>query len=176
MDNRGITVDRKLRINHQIRVPQVRLVDFDGSLIGVKTINEALALAQERGLDLIEIAPAATPPVCKVDDFTKFRYEMDKKAKEAKKKQKIVHLKEIRVRLKIGEHDLAIKIKHAREFLEKKDKVQISVIFMGREMQHRELGTALIEKIKASLLDIAVVERSPLMFGTRLIMHLAPKK
>ncbi len=169
-------VDRRMRINHQIRVPQVRLIDEDGTQVGIKPINEALALAQTRGKDLVEIVPQSTPPVCKVIDFSKFRYEQDKKEREARKKQKASQLKEVRVRPRIGEHDLEIKLKHAREFLLANDKVQITVMFMGREMQHRDLGMALINKIKISLADVADVEHNPSMLGNRLFLSLMPKK
>jgi translation initiation factor IF-3 len=152
------------------------LIDEDGTMVGLKTINEAILLAQTRGKDLVEIVPQSTPPVCKVIDFSKFRYEQDKKEREARKKQKASQLKEVRVRPRIGEHDLEIKLKHAREFLMANDKVQITVMFMGREMQHRELGMALINKIKVSLADVSDVEHSPSMFGNRIFLNLMPKK
>jgi len=145
-------------------------------MVGLKTIAEAIALAQTRGKDLVEIVPQSTPPVCKVIDFSKFRYEQDKKEREARKKQKTGQLKEVRVRPRIGDHDLQIKLKHAREFLLENNKVQITVIFMGREMQHRELGMALINKIKAILADVSDVEHSPSLFGNRLFLNLMPKK
>jgi translation initiation factor IF-3 len=152
------------------------LIDEDGTMVGLKTINEAILLAQTRGKDLVEIVPQSVPPVCKVIDFSKFRYEQDKKEREARKKQKASQLKEVRVRPRIGEHDLEIKLKHAREFLMANDKVQITVMFMGREMQHRELGMALINKIKVSLADVSDVEHSPSMFGNRIFLNLMPKK
>jgi translation initiation factor IF-3 len=152
------------------------LIDEDGTMVGLKTINEAITLAQTRGKDLVEIVPQSSPPVCKVIDFSKFRYEQDKKEREARKKQKASQLKEVRVRPRIGEHDLEIKLKHAREFLMANDKVQITVMFMGREMQHRELGMALINKIKANLADVSDVEHSPSMFGNRIFLNLMPKK
>jgi translation initiation factor IF-3 len=171
-----VAVDRKLRINYQIRVPQVRLIDEDGTQVGIKSINEALALAQQRGQDLVEIAPQANPPVCKVVNYSKFRYDQEKREREARKKQKTGQLKEVRVRPRIGEHDLEIKLKHAREFLQEHNKVQITVMFMGREMQHRELGMTLIHKIKETLSDVADVEHQPQMMGNRLFLALAPKK
>lgn len=173
---REAAVDRRLRINHQIRVPQVRLIDEDGTQVGITPINEALALAQTRGKDLVEIAPQSSPPVCKIVNFSKFRYEQEKKEREARKKQKTGQLKEVRVRPRIGEHDLEIKLKHAREFLLENNKVQITVMFMGREMQHRDLGMALINKIKLSLSDVADVEHNASMFGNRLFLNLMPKK
>jgi len=157
-------------------VPQVRLIGEDGSQLGINTIQEALRISMEQGKDLVEIAPLASPPVCKIIDFSKLKYEMEKKAREAKKKQKATHLKEIRVRPKIGEHDLAIKINHIKQFISVGDKVQISVMFMGRENQHRDLGQALAKRIIEMLADIAIVERNPQQFGNRLIMYLIPKK
>jgi len=170
-------VDRKLRINYQIRVPQVRLIDEDGTQVGIKPTSEALALAQTRGKDLVEIAPQANPPVCKVINYSKYRYEMEKKEREARKKQKTGQLKEVRIRPRIGEHDLEIKLKHAREFLADQNKVQITVVFMGREMQHRDLGYALMQKVKAALSDIADTEReNPISMGNRMFLSLIPKK
>ena len=173
---RRTTVDKRLRTNQYIRAAQVRLIDEDGSQLGIKTINEALALARERGKDLVEIAPNATPPVCKIVDFTKFKYEEEKREKEARKKQKIVHLKEVRLSPRIGEHDLLIKIDHARKFLTGLDKVQFTVMFRGRESSHKDLGIALAAKVKAALTDIADIERNNSMLGNRLIFVLTPKK
>jgi translation initiation factor IF-3 len=170
------TVDRKMRINYQTRVPQVRLIDEDGSQLGIKQINEALQISQEKGKDLVEIAPQANPPVCKIINFSKFRYEQEKKDREARKKQKTTQLKEVRVRPRIGEHDLEIKLKHAREFLSEHNKVQVTVMFMGREMQHRELGMQLIQKIKENLSDISETEHSPQIMGNRIVLGLTPKK
>lgn len=157
-------------------MPQVRLIEEDGKQLGVNSIQDALRISAEQGKDLVEIAPLANPPVCKIIDFSKFKYEMEKKSREAKKKQKATHLKEIRLRPKIGEHDLMIKINHTREFIAAGDKVQISVMFMGRENQHRNLGQALAKRIIDMLSDVAVVERNPQQFGNRLIMYLIPKK
>ena len=173
---RRSAVKKRLRINHQIRVPQVRLIDIDGTQVGVTPIGEALKMAQEKGEDLVEIAPQANPPVCKITNYSKFRYDQEKRQREARKKQKTGHLKEVRVRPRIGEHDLEVKIKHAREFLMEQNKVQVTVMFMGREMQHRDLGMALAEKIKNSLADISDVERRPVMMGNRLFLSLVPKK
>jgi translation initiation factor IF-3 len=170
-------VDRKLRINYQIRVPQVRLIDEDGTQVGIKPIGEALQLAQTRGQDLVEIAPQANPPVCKVINYSKYRYEQEKKDREARKKQKTGQLKEVRMRPRIGEHDFEIKLKHAREFLSEQNKVQITVMFMGREMQHRDLGMALMQKVREKLSDIADVENQrPITMGNRMFLSLVPKK
>jgi translation initiation factor IF-3 len=165
-----------LRINYQIRAQQVRVVSEDGSQLGVKTVQEALALAQEMGKDLVEIAPMATPPVCKIIDFTKLRYEQEKKAREAKKKQKGGHLKEIRMRPNIGEHDLMIKLEHAKGFLQQQDKVRFTIMFKGRENAHRELGNAVVAKIKLALAECGDMETNPFMMGSRLMMSYSPKK
>lgn len=144
--------------------------------MGIKPINDALKLAQERGKDLVEIAPQANPPVCKILDYSKYRYEEEKKARDARKKQKGGHLKEVRIRPRISDHDLDIKLKHAAEFLSELNKVQLTVIFMGREMQHRDLGWALAEKVKLKLAEIGEIENRPSMMGNRLIMTFVPKK
>ena len=165
-----------MRINNQIRAQQVRLVDEDGSQLGVKTIAEALSYAQENGKDLVEIAPTATPPVCKVISFSKLRYEQEKKQREAKKKQKGGQLKEIRIRPHIGDHDLQIKLKHAIEFLQEKDKVRFCIMFKGRENMHKDLGDQIVAKIKIALADVAEMEQRPMMMGSRLFLNYAPKK
>lgn len=170
-------VDKRMRINHQIRAQQVRLIDEDGTQVGIKHINEALALAQTRGKDLVEVAGTSTPPVCKIVNYSKFRYEQEKREREARKKQKTGQLKEVRIRPRIGEHDLEIKLKHAREFLMEHNKVQVTVLFMGREMQHRDLGYALISKVKALLADVGAPEQSnPSMMGNRMFVYFSPIK
>jgi len=157
-------------------VPEVRLIDSDGSQAGVVKTSEALARAQAKDLDLVEISPQANPPVCKIVNFSKFKYETEKKEKEARKKQKITHTKEVRVRPRIGEHDLEVKIKRAREFIENEDKVQITAMFSGREMQHKELGIKIMERIQEALADIAEPEGRASSFGTRVFLTLVPKK
>ena len=159
-----------------IRVPQVRLIDADGTQLGVRPVAEAVQLAQSKGLDIVEIAPQATPPVCKIIDYSKYRYELDKKSREARKKQKGGHLKEVRVRPRISEHDLEIKLNHAKEFLAEQNKVQVTVLFLGRENQHKDLGWALLEKIKTYLADAGDIEGRPAMMGNRLIVLVVPKK
>ncbi|MDR2067361.1 MAG: translation initiation factor IF-3 [Endomicrobium sp.] len=168
--------NKKFRINQFIKVPEVRLIDSDGTMLGIVKTVEALSKAQTLDLDLVEISPQASPPVCKIINFSKFKYEMDKKGKEAKKKQKVSHLKEVRVRPRIGEHDLEIKIKHARSFIEDGNKVQITVMFSGREMQHRDLGVKVMDKVKESLSDIVETEGGTSSMGTRMFLTLVPKK
>jgi translation initiation factor IF-3 len=172
----GAVENRRFRINQFIRVPEVRLVDSDGTMVGVVKTSEALMKAKEQELDLVEISPQANPPVCRIINFSKFKYEMEKKEKEAKKKQKNSHIKEIRIRPRIGDHDLEVKIKHAREFIVAGDKVQLTAIFSGREMQHKDLGMKIMDKIKESLTDVAEPEGRTSSMGTRVFMTLAPKK
>jgi translation initiation factor IF-3 len=172
----GVVENKKFRVNQFIKVPEVRLVDFDGIMIGVTKIADALAKAQARGLDLVEISPLAIPPVCKIISFSKFKYEMEKKEKETRKKQKVSHIKEVRIRSRIGEHDLKVKIKHAREFIDGGNKVQLTALFSGREMQHKDLGIKIMDRIKESLADVAYSERKVYSIGTRIFLTLVPKK
>ena len=167
---------RRYRTNQYIRVPEVRLIDEKGEQVGVVPIAVALQKARDAGQDLIEIAPQAKPPVCKIIDFSKFRYEMAKKEKESKKKQKNMQLKEVRLRTRIAENDFNVKLKKIRDFLEDGDKVQITVMFSGREMQHKDLGLAVLEKVQAAVEDIAVVEGKLSSMGTRSFATLTPKK
>ncbi|MBR3628747.1 MAG: translation initiation factor IF-3 [Elusimicrobia bacterium] len=167
---------RRYRTNQYIRVPEVRLIDEKGEQIGVVPIAEALKRAKDAGQDLIEIAPQAKPPVCKIIDYSKFRYEMAKKEKESKKKQKNMQLKEVRLRTRIAENDFNVKLKKIRDFLEDGDKVQITVMFSGREMQHKDLGLAVLERVQTAVEDIAVVEGKLSSMGTRSFATLTPKK
>ena len=165
-----------IRINQRITAQSVRLIDADGTQIGIRPINEALAIARTRGLDLIEIAAQATPPVCKILDFSKYKYEMDKKQKEARKKQKAGLLKEIRLRPSIGIHDLETKLKHVSEFLQEHDKVRITVVFRGRENQHKDIGFQMLQQIGQKLSELASVEGRPSSEGNRMSIMLVPKK
>lgn len=158
------------RINQRIRVKQVRLVDDEGNMKGIVEINDALAMAAEKGLDLVEIAPDQRPPVCRLMDFGKFKYEQKKKEQASRRKQHHVQVKEVRVRPKIAEHDIEVKVKKAREFLEEGDKVQINCLFRGREMMHKDLGIKVMRDVYQRLQDIAKVEREPQEEGRRLVM------
>jgi translation initiation factor IF-3 len=172
----GVVENKRFRINQFIRTPEVRLVDSDGTMIGVVKITDALLRASAKKLDLVEISPQAVPPVCKIISFSKFKYETDKKEREAKRKQKISHMKEVRIRPRIGCHDLEVKIKHAREFIDGGDKVQLTAMFSGREMQHKDLGIKIMDKIKDALADIAEPEGRIASMGTRVFLTLIPKK
>src|SRR5216117_2359550 len=135
------------RVNERIRVPQVRLIGDDGEQVGVLPAREALALAQSKGLDLVEVSPTARPPVCRIMDYEKFKYEQNRRARKAKKKQHVTQLKEIKMRPKIDDHDYGFKMDHARAFLAERDKVKFTVTFRGREMAHQEIGHKLIQRI-----------------------------
>jgi len=153
----------------------VRLIGPDGSQIGIKPLYEALAIAGDLGLDLVEISPNANPPVCKIMDYGRYKYELTKKQQEAKKKQSTFQVKEIKVRPKTGDHDLQVKIGHIRKFLEKKDKVKVTVIFRGREITLSGIGRDLLSKIADQTKDFAVVEQYPKFEGRTMTMILSPK-
>ncbi|WP_029551187.1 translation initiation factor IF-3 [Thermocrinis jamiesonii] len=166
------------RVNRQIKAKEVRLVDQEGKQIGIVPIQEALRIAEEMGLDLVEVAPNANPPVCKLLDYGKFLYEMKKKEKEAKKKQRehSMDVKDINLSLRIDEHDLKVKLKQMREFLEDGDKVRVRIRFRGRENVHPELGDRLVNRIVESLSDCGQLEGEPKKEGNFLIFSLLPKR
>lgn len=162
-------------MNEEIRVPQVRLIDEAGEMLGVMSIRDALYKAYQSGLDLLEISPNAVPPVCKITDYGKFKYEQQKKANEARKKQKVVEIKEIKVRPNIDDHDYDVKMKQAKSFIGEGDKVKVTLRFRGREMAHQELGVKLLERIRAELVELVKVESMPRLENRQMIMVLAPK-
>ena len=162
-------------MNGEIDAPQVRLVGADGEMRGVVTLRDALTAAEEAGLDLVEVAPTADPPVCKVLDFGKFKYEAQKKRNEARKKQKIIEVKEIKLRPTIDVHDYDVKMRSAQRFLEEGDKVKVTMRFRGRELAHQELGMDLLNRVRDQFDEIAKVEQMPRMEGRQMIMILAPK-
>ncbi len=163
------------RINQGIRVREVRLIDPEGNQVGILPIHQALAQANDYGLDLVEISPNAKPPVCKIMDYGRFKYEQTKKQQEAKKKQTTFQIKEIKVRPKTGEHDLETKMGHIRKFLDRKDKVKVTVMFRGREITLSDRGRELLQYIAEELEEIAVVEQYPKFEGRTMMMVLAPK-
>jgi len=165
----------EVRVNERIRVPQVRVIGDDGQQVGVLTTREALTMAQSKGLDLVEVSPTARPPVCRIMDYGKFKYEQNRRARKAKKNQHQMQLKEIKLRPKIEEHDYTFKMEHARQFLEERDKVKVTVTFRGREMAHQDIGHRLIQKFIAMLTDVALVESSPRTEGRTLSAVLMPK-
>ena len=168
------TKDRGPRSNNRISSPDVQVIGSDGDNIGILNTNEAISMAKEQGLDLIEIAPNSKPPVCKIIDMGKFKYDAQKKANVAKKKQKIVLLKEIKMRPVTETHDYDFKVKNAKKFIGKGDKVKFTIRFKGRELQHSHLGRELMDKIKVDMQDIGKVELHPKFDGKQMIMVIQP--
>ena len=164
-----------MRINEQIKVPEVRLIGPDGQQIGVMPTKEALAFAAEAHQDLVEVAPQAAPPVCRVMDYGKFKYQQSKKQQEARRRQTIIQVKEIKMRPKIEEHDMGFKLRNTRRFLEDGDKVKISVIFRGREIAHTDRGFKLLALVAEALAEVATVEQNPKLEGRNLSMIVTPK-
>ncbi len=164
------------RINERIRVPQVRVIGDEGEQLGVMDIRDAIRSAREKGLDLVEVAATADPPVCRIIDFGKFQYEAKKKANEAKKKQVTITVKEVKFRPGTDDHDYGYRMKHAREWLEEGDKVKATIWFRGREMTHRELGARILERLEHDLIDVGEVEARPRMEGNQMFIILGPKK
>ncbi|MFU1798358.1 translation initiation factor IF-3 [Paenibacillus azoreducens] len=162
-------------INEEIRAKEVRLVGADGEQIGIKSTREALQMAADLNLDLVNVAPQAKPPVCRIMDYGKFRYEQQKKEKEARKNQKIVDIKEVWFRANIEEHDFQTKLRNVVKFLKDGDKVKCSVRFRGREITHANIGQKILERVKTEVAEISVVERQPKLEGRSMIMILAPK-
>lgn len=169
-DFRGDNRPRETRVNERVRAREVRLIDEEGQMIGVMSSAQALALARERDLDLVEVSPMAVPPVCKLLDWGRFKYEQAKKENEARKHQKTVELKEIRMRPRTDEHDLSVKVRKIEEFLAEGDKVKVGVLFRGREMAHPELGRVVLDKITSELKGTAILERGPIMEGKMMSM------
>ncbi len=167
-------VDDGPRMNDQIRAEKVRVVDADGEMKGVMTVREGIALAEEAGLDLVEVSPNASPPVCKILDHGKYKYELQKKAAEARKKQKVVDLKEIKLRPGIEKHDYDVKIRNARRFLEEGDKVKVTMRFRGREMSHQQIGMEVLKRVKEDLLDIGKIDMEPRFEGRQIMMIISP--
>ena len=163
------------RVNREINVRTVRLVAANGDMVGVVGIRDALIAAEEAGLDLVEIAPNADPPVCKILDYGKFKFQEQKKAAEARKKQKVIEIKEIKMRPMIDDHDYDVKMRAIKRFFEEGDKVKITLRFRGREMAHQELGQQLLDRVKKDTVEIAKVESEPGFEGRQIVMVLAPR-
>jgi translation initiation factor IF-3 len=165
-----------VRINDRIRVPEVRVIGEDGEQLGVMDVRDAIRQAREKGLDLVEVAATAQPPVCRIIDFGKFQYEQKKKANEAKKKQVTITVKEVKFRPGTDDHDYDYRMKHAREWLHEGDKVKATIWFRGREMTHRELGSRILEKLEKDLADFGEVEARPRMEGNQMFIIFGPKR
>nr|WP_092486219.1 translation initiation factor IF-3 [Desulfoscipio geothermicus] len=163
-------------MNEQIRVKEVRVIDVDGNQLGVIPVREALRLAEQRELDLVEVAPQARPPVCRIMDYGKYRYEQSKREKEARKNQKVISIKEVKLRPNIEDHDFEVKAKNAVRFLKDGNKVKATIMFRGRQIVHPDLGKKLLVRLAEKVADLANVERQPKLEGKNMIMILAPKQ
>ena len=162
-------------MNEKIRGPEVRVIGHDGQQLGIIPIRKALELAALEHLDLVEVAPNADPPVCKIMDYGKFKYQQNKRSQEAKKKQTVIQVKEVKIRPKTDEHDLQVKIRHIKRFLTQKDKAKVTILFRGREIAYSDQGFKVLERIKEELKEEIVIEQHPKMEGRNLIMIVAPK-
>ncbi|MFZ5642353.1 MAG: translation initiation factor IF-3 [Bacillota bacterium] len=171
-----IYISKDFRINEEIRVREIRVVDSDGNQLGIMPTREAMRIAEEKQLDLVEIAPQAKPPVCRIMDFGKYKYEQSKREKEAKKKQKIIEIKEIKMRPNIEDHDFYVKVKNGIRFLKEGDKVKATMVFRGREIVHTQLGKQILIRMAEELKDLCNVERQPKLEGKNMIMILSPKQ
>lgn len=169
-------VKDEIRVNSRIRVPRVLVIDEEGKKLGEFMTRDAVQLAQDRGLDLIEVAPQARPPVCKIGDYGQLKYERKKKAAQARKNQIQVQLKEVKVRPKTDDHDMGVKVRHARRFLEEGNKVKVTVRFRGRELAHRNIGAEQCLRIAEACEDLGSIESQPRMDGRQMFMVLAPHK
>jgi translation initiation factor IF-3 len=165
-----------LRINREIRAASVRVIDMEGKQLGVISLTDALTEAAKAGLDLVEVSPTAVPPVCRIMDYGKFRYQQSKKVQVSKKSQTVIQVKEIRIRPKTEAHDLEVKIKHVVKFLEQHNKVKISMMFRGREIAYTDIGRKIMENIKNTLGDGCVIDQQPKLEGRNMVMILSPKK
>jgi translation initiation factor IF-3 len=166
--------EQRVRVNDQIRISPIRLIDDEGGQVGIVSIEEARERAAEKGLDLVEVAPEARPPVCKLMDYGKFKYEAARKAREAKKKQHTIQVKEVKFRPGIEDHDYEFKTRHARRFLEEGNKVKLTMMFRGRQMSHPEIGLEVLQRVTDDLQDIAKVETNAVREGRTMTMVLAP--
>ncbi|WP_036481772.1 translation initiation factor IF-3 [Myxosarcina sp. GI1] len=170
-NNRDLT-----KTNERIRFPKIRVIDSEGEQLGIITPKEALTVAREKNLDLVLVSETADPPVCKIMDYGKYKYEQDKKQKEAKKKQHNADIKEVKMRYKIEEHDYNVRVKSAQRFLKSGDKVKATVSFRGREIQHSNLAEKLLQRMASDLEDVAEIQQSPKREGRNMMMMLSPKK
>jgi translation initiation factor IF-3 len=172
---RNVEIEKDLRVNERIRISPIRVVDEDGAMLGIMSAEEGRALARERGLDLVEVAATSRPPVCRIMDFGKYKYEQNKKERKARSRQHQQQLKEVKIRPKIERHDLEVKVKSARRFLTEHDKVKVTMMFRGREVTHADLGLKVLERFAEELADVGVIESPPRIEGRNMIMLLTPK-
>jgi translation initiation factor IF-3 len=176
ISRRWCVITKDFRVNEEIRVKEVRITDSDGNQLGIMSLASALRLAEEKEKDLVEIAPQAKPPVCRLVDYGKYKYEQSKRGKEARKKQHIVNIKEVKLRPNIEDHDFMVKANSAARFLKEGDKVKATIMFRGREIVHPRMGQALLERLAEHVKDFSTVERQARLEGKNMIMILAPKQ
>lgn len=169
------SISRDMRINEEIRIREVRVTSATGEQLGIMLTREALELAESQHLDLVEVAPKARPPVCRIMDYGKFRYEQQKRDKEARKKQKVITMKEVKLRPNIEQHDFEVKLKNAIRFIQDENKVKVTIMFRGRELSHPELGRAVLDRVAEQLRDLVTVERTPKLEGKNMTMVLSPR-
>ena len=170
-----IVISRELRVNQRIRIKEVRLIGPDGEQMGVVATQDALQRAKDVGLDLVEVAGQAKPPVCRIMDYSKYKYDQEKKAREARKHQKVVHMKEIKIKPNIEEHDYQVKLHHLKRFLTRGDKAQLTMVFRGREMSHMEIGKKILERAVTDLIEVGEVEHGPKREGRSIIVNFMPR-
>jgi translation initiation factor IF-3 len=171
-----VCISKDLRINQRIRVKEVRLIGPNGEQMGIVNTQDALQRAEEYGFDLVEVAGQTAPPVCRIMDYSKYKYEQEKKEKEARKNQKTVHLKEIKMKPNIEEHDYQFKLHHMKRFLERGDKAKLTMVFRGREMSHMNIGKKIMDRTVADLSDVGEVEKGPMMEGRSIMIHFMPRQ
>lgn len=172
----SISKDKDIQVNHEIKAREVRVIGPDGKQLGIMSLKDALRHAQEAQLDLVKVASNAKPPVCKIMDFGKYKYEQSKREKEARKKQKVINVKEIRMNPTIDEHDFQVRLKNAIKFLTDGNKVKVSIRFRGRQMSHTELGKEVLNRMAEQIKEVGVVEKPPKMEGRNMVMTISPKQ
>jgi translation initiation factor IF-3 len=170
-----IVISQELRVNNRIRIREVRLIGPEGEQMGIVSTQDAMQKAQELGLDLVEVASQTKPPVCRIMDYSKYKYDQEKKAKEARRHQKIMHLKEIKVKPHIEEHDYQVKLHHLKRFLARGDKAKLTMTFRGREMSHIELGKKVIDRMVSDLVEVGEVEKGPTREGRNIMVFFMPR-
>jgi len=170
-----IAIQIRIRVNEGIRIKEVRVIGENGEQIGVIATNEAIRMAKESGLDLVEVAPKASPPVCRIMNFSKYKYEQEKKERLARKKQRVIHIKEIKLKPNIEENDYQVKLRHLKKFLGRGDKAKVTLIFRGREMAHTDIGINLMNRLMKDLSEIAAPEKMPRLDNKLMILILNPK-
>jgi translation initiation factor IF-3 len=168
-------IAKEVNINWEIRAPEVRVIDSDGKQVGILSLKEAMKIAEEQGLDLVAVAPNSSPPVCRIMNYGKYKYQQNKRVQEAKKHQTIIQVKEVKVRPRTEEHDFQFKLRHVKRFLSEGNKVKISMLFRGREIAHPEFGKDLMNRFLEEAKDLVMVEQAPRMEGRNMVMILAPK-